>query len=145
MRRTDVSLRSVVEGQTPVSVSETATVAQAAEAMAAAHKGAVLIKSNGQLLGIFTERDLVERVVARGLDVVKTPITEVMTRSLIVGKADDSHETALRRMVEGSCRHLPVVDGNHVLGVVSRRQLMMINMEQLSVELDRHEGTPFFF
>lgn len=139
-----ITLHQVLQDRTVVSVHRDATVAEAAKAMAAANKGAVLIVGERTLHGIFTERDLLNRVVAMGLDPSGTPVESVMTTSLVVGRPDESHLTALSRMSAARCRHLPVVEGDTVLGVVSRRDCMRVDVQQLESELERIEPARLF-
>ena len=112
----------VVSDQDIVSLSGSATVLDAARLMSQRSINAVLIMDSDTLLGIFTARDLARRVVAadRGLD---TPLAEVMTTNPETVAADAAPVEALRRMFHGGFRHMPVVDGERVVGLVSRRDL----------------------
>lgn len=104
-------------------LSRTATVREAAELMAERRVGAVLITVEGRLEGIFTERDLATRVVAKSRDPSSTKLGDVMTKNPDVLGPDDPALEALERMRAGDYRHLPVVEGNKVVGVVSMRDL----------------------
>ena len=111
----------VVHDQNLLHLPPTATVREAAREMRNRHVGAVLVVAADQLEGIFTERDVVNRVVAEGLDPDRTQLNEVMTRNPdTVGPKDTALE-ALRRMQDGGFRHLPVVDRGQLVGIVSRR------------------------
>lgn len=112
----------VVSDQDIISLGESATVLDAARLMSQCSVNAVLIMDGEGLRGIFTARDLARRVVAadRGLD---TPLATVMTTNPQTVVADAEPVTALRLMVKGGFRHLPVVDGDRVVGLVSRRDL----------------------
>ena len=68
------------------------------------------------------------RVVAQGLDPDRTRVGDVMTRDLVVGQAGDSHEDGLRKMKQAGCRHLPVVEGDRLVGMVSQRDLLQIDL-----------------
>ncbi len=141
---TTVQLRDIIAGKTPVTIEPAATVQEAVRIMSEAHKGAVLVVSQGRLRGIFTERDLLTRVVARDKDPRRTLIGEVMTQQLLTGRPDEDFQTALRRMGTISCRHLPVVQGEEVLGMVSRRDLMALDIANLEDEMDRKDPATLF-
>jgi len=111
----------VVHDQTLLHLPATATVREAARDMRARHVGAVLVVAGDRLEGIFTERDMVNRVVAEGLDPDGTKLAEVMTRNPDTVGPNDTALVALRRMQDGGYRHLPVVDNGHLVGIVSRR------------------------
>jgi CBS domain-containing protein len=111
----------VVHDQTLLHLPATATVREAAREMRNRHVGAVLVVAGDRLEGIFTERDMVNRVVAEGLDPDGTKLAEVMTRNPDTVGPNDTALVALRRMQDGGYRHLPVVDNGHLVGIVSRR------------------------
>jgi CBS domain-containing protein len=142
MRR--VQLGHLVEGTEPVTIERGATVQDAAKKMCQANKGAILIVAEGRLHGIFTERDLLNRVVAVGKDPQATKIDDVMSGYLVVGRPADDFQTGLRRMISTACRHLPVVDKDRVVGVVSRRDLMAMDILTMEEEMDRHDPASLF-
>lgn len=103
-----------------LSVEPQITVQEAAEIMDKNNIGALAVLSPIQdLLGIFTERDLVRRVVAKKLDPTKTKIEQVMTPKVMVAQATDSAWELLEVMFREKFRHLPVVDGRVVVGIIS--------------------------
>jgi len=104
-----------------VSVLEQTTVREAAKLMREHDVGAVPIIEDEVLKGILTVNDVTYRVVAEGLDLDETIVREVMTPEPDTIKSDAMAVEALRHMQDGGYRHLPVVDGGRVLGVVSRR------------------------
>src|SRR3546814_11024537 len=91
--------------------------------MAERHIGAVLIGEGNRLQGIFTERDLLIRVIARGLDPDATQLKEVMTPDPDTVGPNDWASLALERMRSSGYRHVPVVDDGIVVGIVSLRDL----------------------
>ncbi|MGH9389835.1 MAG: CBS domain-containing protein [Vicinamibacteria bacterium] len=118
-------------------VSHETTVFEAVRLMSDERVGAVAIVSDGKLSGIFTERDLMIRVVLEGRDPGATPVGEVMTAHCISAKNDMSMGEALQIMTERHFRHLPVVDENdRVLGLLSIRNLLHNRVDKLSQELD---------
>lgn len=101
-----------------------ATVAEAVELMSEQEIGAVLVNTEEGLVGgIFTERDLVNRVVRRGLDPKATPLSMVMTRDLRFVSPGTTLEAALALMYVHRFRHLVVMDGPHMHGIISIRDL----------------------
>jgi CBS domain-containing protein len=131
----------VVRDQKIALLPPTATVMDAVRQMAMKHVGAVVIGLDGRAEGIFTERDLLMRVVARGLDPESTPITSVMTRDPETVSPDQQAIDALNRMHERGFRHLPVAgpDGR-VVGIVSIRDLNAYVRRQLEEELQEREA-----
>jgi CBS domain-containing protein len=101
------------------------TIRQAAQYMSTREIGAVPVLEKGRLVGIFSERDLLSKVVAHGLDPATTTVGEVMTKELVVADADETYEAALQKMKDCNCRHLPVVDRDRLVGVVSMRDLLL--------------------
>ena len=125
-----------------VSARSDETVCNAAKCMAENGCGSILIIEDGRLLGIFTERDLLVRVAAVGLDLTTTRLRDVMTTDPEFIDAEEPVEEAVRRMDEGAFRHLVVVDGERVLGVISTRDIPALTMGRMAKELDqRHRLT----
>jgi CBS domain-containing protein len=129
--------------QTLTTFAADVTVRQAARVMAERHIGAVLVTANGRLDGIFTERDLLNRVVALGKDPDKVTIGEVMTRNPdTVGPDATALDTLIRMQTKGY-RHLPVVDDGELVGIVSVRDLF--NAVKRELEEDIQEREAFIF
>lgn len=127
----------VVRDQVLLTLPPTATVREAARQMAARHVGAVLVSDAGsRLIGIFTERDVVTRVVAPGRDPDVTPLAEVMTRDPDTIAPEATAIEALRRMHDGRYRHLPIVKNGVVVGIVSRRDFLGIEKARLDDETE---------
>jgi len=96
-----------------------ATVYEAVELMNERRIGAVLVVEHGQPIGIFTERDVLMRVVARGLDATTTTVAKVMTRDPVTIRSDASVAHAMTVVTQSRCRHLPVIDDDALCGLVS--------------------------
>ena len=114
-------IRDVIRRDEIYQLSQQDTVRGAADLMKARKCGSVLITAGDALIGIFTERDVVFRVVAEGRDPAKTRLGEVMTANPITIGPQEPAISALRLMEDSGFRHLPVVDDGRILGVVSRR------------------------
>lgn len=100
------------------------SVAEALALMKSARHGCVLVLEDGVLAGIFTERDLLTRVVLPGRDATETPLAAVMTPEPVRLEADDPPAFAVHSMVSRGLRHLPVVEGADLVGFVSVRNLL---------------------
>jgi CBS domain-containing protein len=116
----------------PASVPRDATVLDAVRAMVASEVGATIVLEGSKLVGVFTERDVVRRVVLKGLDARTTPVAEVMTKSVVTVRENADRTSVLRIMNENNFRHLPVVDASgKVLAIVSMRQLLRAEVQDL--------------
>ena len=131
-----VTIRHVVCDRESYFVKETATAFDAAEYMADRKIGAVcVLDSDEKLCGIFSERDLLNRVVVRKLDPAAVPIRDVMSEPrAVIDCADTPHE-ALERMERIGSRHLPVVDGDKFIGMLSMRDIMRVEISEQGAEL----------
>jgi CBS domain-containing protein len=107
------------KGREVIKVAPDATVKQAVEVMCERRVGAVLVCDGLVCRGIFSERDLMNRVILAGHDPASTPLVEVMTPDVTCVEPATSTGEAMAIMTERRCRHLPVVDGGKVIGVVS--------------------------
>ena len=105
-----------------VSVSPEATLSEAARRMADAETGAVVVLDGTELVGVLSERDLLRHVGAGGS--AESPVRERMTRRVQTATTTTDVPEAMAMMVEGRFRHLPIVDGGRVVGLVSMRDLM---------------------
>ena len=134
------SVRSVVANQTPLTVPKTTTVLEAAHLMKAQGKGALLVVEGSKLIGIFTERDALFRVIAAGRDPAATPLSEVMTPQPQTIHPDEPFLHAMRIMHRGGFRHLPVAEHGRPLGMVSARDALDDDLYELSVNLEQREN-----
>jgi CBS domain-containing protein len=115
------------------------TVSKAAELMAKMKIGAVMIVEQERLVGIFTERDALFRVIARGLDARTTPLAEVMTVEPRTVGPGTSYGYALVMMQENGFRNTPVVENGKPIGIVSSRSAMDPELEEFVSESSRRE------
>lgn len=117
-------VRDILQDRELFYVEQHETVAEAARRMVEHNVGATLVLESGQLRGIFSERDLMRRVVVERRDPATTPVEEVMSTSLVTVEDTDSLEEAMARMHSHNCRHLPVIRAKQVVGFLSMRDLM---------------------
>jgi CBS domain-containing protein len=131
-----ITIRHVVCEREPYFVSDTATALDAAVYMADRKIGAVCVLDDEEkLCGIFSERDLLNRVVVRKLDPATVPIRQVMSEPRAVIECGDTPHEALERMERVGSRHLPVVDGDRFIGMLSMRDIMRVEISEQGAEL----------
>ena len=123
---TAMSQRSIAQliKRQVIHLAPSASVREAAQLMSENHIGALLVMDEGRLVGIFTERDVLNRVVAVGRNPDSTPLSEVMTRDLVVLGPQAEATLALHVMNEVGLRHLPVVENDEVYGIISLRDFV---------------------
>ncbi len=119
------TLRDLVKDRKVYSVEATRTVLEAARYMMEHNVGAVPVLRNGELAGILSERDIMNRVVAVGRTAGTTAVSEVMTANPRAVAADESIEDCLFIMREFGFRHLPIMEGRELKGLVSLRDVLM--------------------
>ncbi len=128
-------------GKNPVVIDSSATVMDALQEMEKAKVGAILIIDGAQLNGVFTERDLMMRVVLKNKNPGSTPVTDVMTSPVLTIAKDKEPDDVLKLMQEKHIRHLPLVnDTGDVEGMISIRHLLTEKVEHLTQELDSLEA-----
>lgn len=127
------TLHDLVKDRKVYSVEATRTVLEAARFMMEHNIGALPVVRNGELTGILSERDIMNRVVAVGRTPGTTAVSEVMTANPRSVKPDESIEECLFIMREFGFRHLPIVDGKDLRGLVSLRDVLM----HQAIELER--------
>ena len=128
-------VRDIVHDRELFHVEESSTVAEAARKMAELHVGAILVLTNGRLAGVFSERDIMHRVVLDGRDPNLTIVRHVMSTSLTTVDELASLEEAMELMHSNKCRHLPVMRASHVVGFLSMRDLMDYELARKTEEL----------
>jgi CBS domain-containing protein len=121
---------NLVVGREAYHVRVEHTVREAARYMSDRRVGAVAVLDGDRLSGVLSERDIMSRVVAGGLDPDGVKVGAVMTRDLVVASPSESHEEGVRKMKQAGCRHLPVIQGERFLGMVSLRDLLQVNLSE---------------
>jgi CBS domain-containing protein len=129
------TLREIMRPGFIFGVQRDASVADAARAMTTNNVGIVVVLAGARLVGVFSERDIVRRVVDRGLDPAATLVAEVMTTDLVVAQAEDDYRSAMRMMDQSNIRHLPVVGGDRLLSMLSIRDLIRVDLEDKGQEI----------
>lgn len=117
-------LSTLVKSQKVVALPPSATIVEASQTMADNKIGSIVVMDNDRLAGIFTERDLLNRVVAKGGDAKKTVLAEVMSKNVVTSSITETLEDCFKKMESTKCRRLPIVDGKKVVGMVTMRNIL---------------------
>lgn len=131
-----MTIKDVIKDREGYFVRDGITTLEAAEYMAGKKIGGVcVLNDEGKLVGILTERDLLHRIVLPHLDASIIPLHETMSESLAVIDVTDTPHQALERMELIGRRHLPVVDGERWVGMLSMRDLMRVELSEQGDEI----------
>ena len=133
------TLRGLVARDKMVTATPQATALEVAGLMLAHGVGAVMVVENGALAGIFSQRDVVVRVVAQGRDARSVRVGEVMTLHPISVGPDVTFGHAMLLMQEHGVRHLPVVENGKPIGLVAARAALDPELEEFVCEVRRRE------
>ena len=120
------AIAEIIEGHPLIHANPSDKVRDVARMMTDRNVGAIAVLDAGRLVGLFSERDIMSRVVAGGLDPDATAVSQVMTKELVVADAADSVPEALQKM--NDC-HLPVIRSGHLIGMLSIRDLLQVDDE----------------
>jgi CBS domain-containing protein len=134
------------KGEDVYSVGPRSTVIDAVNTMNDNHAGSVLVMEDGYPVGIFSERDVLVRVVAAQRDPRQTLVCDVMTTRLYTASPDDNLLDVMKLMTDRRCRHVPVMDGDTLVGVISIGDLTKAtqhNLRQEVRELSNYIGGPY--
>jgi CBS domain-containing protein len=129
------SLRDVFKDRELYFVAPEHSVADAARYMAERNVGAVCVLEKGRLVGILSERDLMKRVLAVNKSPQATRVADIMTSKPVVVDAHDTLEACGRTMKQAGIRHLPVVEGDRLLGLLSLRDVLQVDLDEKEHEL----------
>jgi CBS domain-containing protein len=111
------------------------TVLETVQAMVERNIGAVPVMHNGKLMGIFSERDLMKRVVAEGRDPRSTCLAEVMTEDPLTVNTNEDLESCMSLMRRHGFRHVPVCKDGHLVGIVSLRDILLHDLSEKDDEV----------
>ena len=129
-------IRDVIRDREPYSIRATASVMEAAEFMAQRKIGAVCVLDDaGKLIGVFSERDLLNRVVVPKHDASTMNLGDVTSPLRAVIRCDETPQQALERMEDIGSRHLPVLDGEKWVGMLSMRDLLRVELSDKGDEI----------
>lgn len=110
---------------------------EAAKFFRARKIGGAPVVENGRLIGFCSERDLVVRVIAEGRDPDRTRVADVMTRTVVSAELDDTVAICEEKLRAAHCRHLPVVEGERLVGCLSMRDFLQSDLREKQTELEQ--------
>ena len=133
------SIREVLErkGRTVLTIQRKASVLEAIGSMSQANIGALVIEQDGRPVGIFTERDYLRKIALEGRSSRETSVDEVMSSPLITVAPAETTRAAMEAMTERRCRHLVVVDGEEMIGIVSLGDLVKHMLVEKEAEVEQ--------
>ena len=131
-------LAQILQRRSPVvhTLSPDQVVSDAVSLMATHEIGAVLLMEGDRLVGVFSERDLLRRVCARGRSAEKTPLREVMTPDPVTASPGETRLVAIAKMQRAGCRHLPILADGVLIDMVSMRDLLFVELEEREAEIE---------
>jgi CBS domain-containing protein len=129
------SIRAILGDRKTIVVARSASVADAARLMSAHHIGALPVLDNERLVGIFTERDVLTRIVAAGRSPETTLVGDAMSTELIVADVNETYEACLSRMQQAHVRHVLALQDGRLAGIVSLRDVMAADVDEKAEEL----------
>ena len=124
------SIRAIIGDRETVVVDPFSSTADAARVMAAHQIGAVPVVDGDRLVGVFSERDILTRVVAVDRNPASTKVGDVMSTELVVAEVTDSYEACLAKMQQARVRHLIVLDQGRLAGIVSLRDVLFADIDE---------------
>jgi|SRR6187402_1972917 len=129
------SVKAILGDRETIVVARSASIADAARLMAAHHIGALPVLDGDRLVGIFTERDVLTRIVAAGRNPDTSRVGDVMSTDLVVCEMGESYEVCLKRMQQARVRHLIALQDGRLAGIVSMRDVLAADVDEKAEEL----------
>jgi CBS domain-containing protein len=130
------SIKDILKGREVYTIQSGTSIKDAVNYMASKGVGLVPVMKDEKLIGVFSERDLVKRVIAKDKDLFLTLVNDVMSTNLIIGKIDEPNESVLAKMKEAKTRHILIVDNEKLVGVLSLRDLLEIDLNQCKTTVE---------
>jgi CBS domain-containing protein len=128
------------KGRVIFSVEPEAPVLEAIRAMAAHHVGALLVMQAGELAGIVSERDYARKVILMGRSSADTPVRDIMSSPVLTVSLDDTVQRCMQLMTDKRVRHLPVIEGGAVVGMVSIGDLVKAVIAEQQQQIEQLES-----
>jgi CBS domain-containing protein len=117
-------VKELLKGKKTWTVAPSASVYDAISEMASREIGALLVTEGDKVIGIITERDYARKIILEGKSSKNTPVREIMTKRVIYVVPDQKIEECMALMIEKRIRHLPVLEGNKLVGMISMRDVV---------------------
>ncbi len=130
------SIKDILKGREVFTIQSGSSVKETVNYMASKSVGLVPVMKDEKLVGVFSERDLVKRVISKDKDMNSTLVDEVMSTNLVIAKIDESNEAVLAKMKEAKTRHILIIDNDKLVGVLSVRDLLEIDLNQCKTTVE---------
>jgi CBS domain-containing protein len=117
-------------------VTKEATIKDVVFYMAEKGVGLVPIMESGKLVGVFSERDLVKRVIAKSKNLDETKVEDVMSTKLIIADVDEANESVLAKMKEANTRHILIIENEKLIGVLAMRDLLELDLSACKMTVE---------
>jgi len=131
------NIKEILSDRELYTVNKGTTIRNAVMYMAEKKVGLVPIMDDGKLVGVFSERDLVRRVIAQNKSLDETRVEDVMSTKLIVAEVNEANESLLAKMKEANTRHILIIENEKLIGVLAMRDLLELDLSacKLTVEV----------
>ena len=130
------SINDILKGRDVFTVQSGLSIKETVNYMANKAVGLVPVMKEDKLVGVFSERDLVKRVIAKDKDMNSTFVDDVMSTDLVIGKIDESNESVLAKMKEAKTRHILIIENDKLIGVLSLRDLLEIDLNHCKTTVE---------
>jgi CBS domain-containing protein len=130
------SIQDILRGREVFTIQSGTSIKEAVNYMASKGVGLVPVMKNDMLIGVFSERDLVKRVIAKDKDLILTLVDDVMSTNLVIAKINEPNESVLAKMKEAKTRHILIIDNEKLAGVLSLRDLLEIDLNQCKTTVE---------
>jgi CBS domain-containing protein len=130
------SIKDILQGREVFTIQSGTAIKDTVNYMASKSVGLVPVMKDEKLIGVFSERDLVKRVIANNKDLNSTLVDDVMSTSLVIAKIDESNESVLAKMKGAKTRHILIIDNEKLVGVLSLRDLLEIDLNQCKTTVE---------
>lgn len=130
------NIRELLANRELYTVTKGTTIKDTVYYMAEKGVGLIPIMDEGKLVGVFSERDLVKRVIAKNKSLVDTKVEDVMSTNLIIAETHEPNESVLAKMKEANTRHILVIEHENLLGVLSMRDLLELDLSACKMTVE---------
>ena len=130
------TIKDLLKGREIYTVKSGYSIKETVDYMASKGVGLIPVMKEEKLVGVFSERDLVKRIIAQNKDLNATKVDDVMSTNLIIAKMDESYESVLAKMKEAKIRHILIIDNDKLAGVLSLRDLLEIDLNHCKTTVE---------
>ncbi len=137
-------VKNILKGkkiQEVATIPSTASVAEAAELLSARRIGALVVSDDGQaVIGMFSERDIVRELGRKGAVCLGETVRDLMSKTITTCAPDDTADAVLQKMTDGRFRHMPVMEGGKMIGLISIGDAVQARLSEITMEKEALEG-----